>query len=222
MKRFSLLIILGMGLNSMALDPVAILEDFEGFSKGDVPSKGWRTRDGSARGIYEIAEENGNKFLRATYTTKSVQYFKESGWNISAHPWLVWKWRVHDLPKGADERKGETNDSAAGVYVLFPGKWFIPRTIKYVWSTTVPVGTVIKRDDRFPVIVLRSGAEHKDKWVFEKRNVLEDYKELFDLKLANPKAIGFLTDANSVKGKASADYDDFKSTSDPGLLQKSE
>jgi len=198
-----------------AAEPITILEDFQAFKAGDVPTKGWRTRDGSPKGLYSIEEESDNRFLRAKYTNKSIQIFREKGWKISAQPTLSWSWRVHEFPAGSDERVGEKNDSAAGVYVVFPGRFFVPRVIKYIWSHQVPVGTVIKRDDRFPMIVVRSGESSKGEWVSEKRNVLEDFKKLFGMAIQDPKAFGFLTDGNSVKAKPMADYDNI-TVSDEG------
>lgn len=184
-----------------------ILEDFQSFSAGDVPSKGWRARNGVAKSLYRIESEGEDRFLKATYTNKSIQFFKEKEWNIASYPWITWSWRVHEFPRGSDERLGEKNDSAAGFYVVFPGPWFVPRVIKYVWSLNVPVGTVVRRDERFPTIVIRTGEKNKGQWVQEKRNLLEDYKKLFVEDVKNPKAIGFLTDGNSVNAKPMADYD---------------
>ena len=117
---------------------------------------------------------------------------------------------MRQFPKGSDERDAKKNDSAAGVYVVFPKRWLIPESIKYVWSESAPVGTEILRSHRFPAVIIRSGEQGMNEWKEESRNVAADFQKLFGRKAPNPVAIGFLTDANSVKGTASADYDDIR------------
>ncbi len=80
-------------------------------------------------------------------------------------PRLRWRWRVAQLPPGGDERRPETHDSAAGVYVIFDNHIF-PRVIKYVWSATVPEGTRLQNPLywRAKMVVLRSGPSGLGEW----------------------------------------------------------
>ena len=189
--------------------PLAI-EDFGGLALGETPSKGWKTRNGSAKGIYTVAEEQGNRYLAAIDRGKSVQLFRKKGWDVDKFPLLKWRWRVRQFPPNSDERSGKTNDSAAAIYVLFPRRWFVPEAIKYIWSDVVPEGTEIKRSSRFPMVVIRTGRSKIGTWVMEERNVKEDFERLFKRRSPDPVALGFLTDANATKGAvAAADYDDF-------------
>ena len=146
-------------------------------------------------------------------------------WDLKIHPFLSWKWRVTELPEGANEEAGGKNDSPAAIYVVFPRKqipfisWkYQPiNVIKYVWSSTLPVGKIVKKqkdkldttiyEGRF--VVLRSGKDDMGKWISEKRNVLDDYKKLFGAyPKYNPILVAILTDSNDTKSRAAADYDD--------------
>ena len=187
-----------------------VFEDFDKLAVGNLPKEGWQMRGGDAKGIYRIAEENGNRYLAAADHGKSVQLFRKGGWSLTKTPRLRWNWRVHQFPQGADERDKDKNDSAAALYVVFPRKWFVPEVIKYVWSAQAPEGTMIVRSSHFPLLVIRSGVVNPLKWVEEDRNVAEDFRKLFKRKASDPVAIGFLTDANAVKGTASADYDNVR------------
>ncbi|HLG20671.1 MAG TPA: DUF3047 domain-containing protein [Bdellovibrionota bacterium] len=187
-----------------------VLENFESFKEDETPSKGWDSRNGDPKKVYRIALENGNHYLSATDHGESVQLFRGGGWKLSETPRLMWKWRVNVFPPGADERLPDKNDSPAALYVVFPKRWLLPDVIKYVWSCAAPVETVIVKSKHFPLIVVRSGTSPAGKWVEESRNVYEDYKKLFDRGVPNPKAVGFLTDANAVKGTAAADYDELR------------
>jgi hypothetical protein len=189
-----------------------LLTEFSKLPVGSVPRKGWEARGGEAEGVYRIEAEGESRFLRAVDKGQSVQIFRDVNWPIRKEPVLKWRWRVHEFPAGSDERAGETNDSAAAIYVIFPRVWFVPEIIKYVWSRVVPKDTQLRRSARYTMIVIRSGETPLDTWVEESRNVAEDFEKIFGRKAPEPLAIGFLTDANAVKKSASADYGELEST----------
>ncbi|MCP4132656.1 MAG: DUF3047 domain-containing protein [bacterium] len=224
-----------------------LLENFEKYSQGNrLPRKflkTWRTRKNEPHNtskIYHIKSENGNKYLHGTTKGNSglsiqigkqvneYSFFKRNkvSWDIRKHPYISWRWRLHETPKGASELKRSKTDSAAGIYVLtqkvnipfVSWKYQPVNVIKYVWSSSVPKGhRIIHRNfKRFGLslfhvtyIVLESGESKKGKWLTVKRNVLNDYRKCFG---SNPKyspiMIGILTDSNNVRGTARADYDD--------------
>jgi hypothetical protein len=189
-----------------------VLVEFSKLAVGPLPGKGWEARGGDPSGVYRIEGEGETRFLRAVDRGESVQVFRDVQWPIKKEPTLKWKWRVREFPAGSDERAGETNDSAAAVYVVFPRVWFVPEVIKYVWSRVVPSGTVIRRSARYSIVVVRGGESPLNAWVEESRNVAEDFEKFFGRKAPEPLAIGFLTDANAVHKSASADYGDLRST----------
>src|SRR5262249_47466047 len=134
---------------------------------------------GKAQDVYAVKEENGNKFLHASDDKDvSVQVFKRFVWNTKQYPNFSWRWRAVTLPKGANENNGQPNDSACGIYVTFGG--YTGNAIKYVWSSTLPAGTVVeKKPGKFYMIVRQSGAASAGQWETEAVNVYEDYKKLF-------------------------------------------
>lgn len=180
-----------------------------------MPGKGWEPRGGEPDGIYQVEAEEESHFLRAVDRGRSVQLFREVRWKIREEPILKWKWRVREFPDGSDERSGETNDSAAGVYVVFPRVWFVPQVIKYIWSRVVPKETVIRKSKWFSMIVVESGETPLDTWVEASRNVAQDFETIFGRRSPDPVAIGFLTDANAVQKSASADYGELRSEPAP-------
>jgi len=201
-----------------------ILEDWQRYTGN--PFSVWKTREdlSKARPVYRIIEEDGKKFLRASTVNvnNSVQLGKDLKWDIKRHPNLSWEWRVRIVPEGGNEGGKGLNDSAAGLYVIYqtrtvpftgwqnqPANW-----IKYVWSSTLPVGTVIPRkitkmgfDINGRYVVVASGKKDLNKWITFNRNVIDDYKKYFG---TNPPfksvVIGILTDSDDTKSKAEADY----------------
>ncbi len=193
--------------------PERVIEDFSDSKTGDFP-KDFRTypfQHGKAERVYRVQEEAGNKYLNGTDKEDiSVQTFKRFYWDTDKWPYLSWKWRVQTLPKGADERNWQTNDSACGIYVVFGG--YTGNVLKYVWSTTVPAGTVVEKEaGKFYMIVLQSGKRWVGTWKEENVNVVEDYQKVFKEKTSRfPSGFGLLTDGNAVHAAASCDYDDFQ------------
>jgi hypothetical protein len=178
---------------------------------GGLPAK-WEARGGSAKGIYQIeAEANGNRYLAARSRGSDVQLGTEVAVKPQEHPTLSWRWRVWELPRNADERKLQTLDSAASVYAVFGSRLF-PRVLKYVWSSSAPVGSAFKhpRSGRMAIIVVASGGRSLREWQTITRNIVEDYKLSFGSEPGELIAIGVKTDSDSTSSSARADYDDLR------------
>ena len=193
-----------------------VVENFDDIPLGGFPEawKAWRGDDDLARNLYSIQEEDGNRYLRAEDDGTSIIIRKRmEAWNSREYPILSWRWRARVLPEDGDERIGSTNDSAVAVYVVLDQNFLrIPKTLKYVWSTTLPIGTRHRRDGigRPNVIVLQSGPEKVGQWVTESVNVYEDFVRTFGK--APPKSsvgIAVLTDGNATLTDSQGDYDDF-------------
>lgn len=190
---------------------VVLLETFDQYSPASFPEQ-WKVRgdEDEAREIYRVTEENGNRFLHAHADRQAIQIGLVQKFRPQEFPVLRWRWRAIQLPPGADERRKETHDSVAGVYVIFEGRIF-PRIIKYVWSSTLPVGTRIQNPLywRAKMVVLQSGSSGVGEWHQETVNFYQDYKELFGREPEEVQGIGLMTSSSYTKSVALADYDDF-------------
>ncbi|RMD86399.1 MAG: DUF3047 domain-containing protein [Calditrichaeota bacterium] len=190
-----------------------ILEDFEDNTPGKFPSDWtWRKRDQKKHKPYVVRMEDSNHYLAAEDNGESVIIGKNIKWNIKKYPYISFKWRAHKLPVGGDERYGKTVDSAAGLYIVYKKKLgLIPESVKYVWSTTLPIGSTMRRSGvgKPWMIVAESGDKHVGEWRTYVFNIYEAYKKTFG---GDPPdkvlAIGILSDANSTHSQAYADYDD--------------
>lgn len=193
-----------------------VIEDFDSSAPGGFPStwKAWRGDDDLARNTYSIREEGGNRYLHAADDGSSIIIRKRLGeWDANEYPVLSWRWRARVLPEDGDERIGSRNDSSVAVYVVLDQNFIgVPKTLKYVWSTTLPVGTYHRRDGvgRPHVIVLESGKEKLGQWVEESVDVHADYVRIFGKKPPREAVgIGVLTDGNATGTDSQGDYDDF-------------
>lgn len=160
-----------------------------------------------------ILDEGGNQFLRS-YTDGealriSLANATEFGldWNMNAHPAMSWRWRALHLPVGASEK--DRNDAGAAVYITFSRDWLgRPRSIKYTYSTTLPVGTVVSFG-RLKVIVAASGLDGTGNWKQIKRDVAADYRMVFgDEPPDRPLLITLWSDSDDTSDRAEVDIDD--------------
>jgi len=187
------------------------LEDFARGRVGEFPPD-WKPRKDEGRSVYSIGGEAGRRFLHAASRGLGIQAGREVTWDLETYPILAWSWRPVEFPKGSDERKSRTNDSAVSVYAVFPGSLGSVKSVKYVWSPIVPVGTHLTSSaGNTQVRVLRSGPDQAGQWVEERANVRQDYQEYFGVdKAPKPAGIAVLTDSDDTKSSAQGDYANFR------------
>ncbi|RNC85560.1 MAG: DUF3047 domain-containing protein [Balneola sp.] len=209
------------------------IEDFENELIGDLPEN-WYNQKGEARPItytgdlrktynYTVMEEGTNKFLRFDGVRgKHLNYpLAKSDVDIYETPILNWKWRIHDIPDGAKETDKKKNDTAASIYVVFDlGKVLfrkVPKSIRYTWSSSLPVGeeaSIFHGNQK--IVVMGTGEEGLGEWHSFQRNIVEDYRRLFADRPPNtPLAILILSDGDSTNKNSKADYDDIFLSSSP-------
>ena len=213
----------------------SVIEDFEAYEVGEAPYR-WSTNKGrqlfpATRQTmtddhqYVIEEERGNRFVRATmrdYAYRLIELNEEGfTWDLGDCPVLRWRWRVVDYPEGAREDDKGKNDVAAAVYVTFGTDWLgRPKSIKYTYSSTLPVGTVASYGP-LKVLVVATVSEGYGEWETATRDVIADYEQLFGEapKTTRPQAITLFSDADEAPGaSAVADFDDVETLpSFPGL-----
>ncbi len=199
------------GIQQVLLRLSPFVETFQQDPPGVFPSR-WKVRGkrSVALAVYRITEEEGNRFLHAYANNQDVQIGMEYAFEPKDYPILRWRWRATKLPSGANERAKRTNDSAAAVYVIFDSG-ILPRAIKYVWSSSLPVGTRFDSPVywRAKVVVLQHGPAEPDEWRQETVNFYQDYKFLFGFEPGEVRGIALLTDSDTMTSVAEAAYDDF-------------
>ena len=193
-----------------------MLEDFSDGYIGGLP-KGWQWKkgDNDKDKPYKVIEETDSSYyLAADDNGESVLLAKKVKWDLFEYPYLEFRWRARSLPPGGDERYGDKNDSAAGVYIFYTRKMgMVPINAKMVWSTTLPVGAALRRSGtgRPYNVVVDSGEEHLNEWRTQVVDLREIWEKTFGGTMPkNALGIGLLSDANSVGGTAAADYDYIK------------
>ncbi len=210
-----------------------LLSDFESDVPGTPPKK-WRALSGGTpvpltkwdmmterKNIF-VREENGNQFGRIDTDAKALRVvlpIKDNGvnWNLDKRPVLRWRWRAKDLPEGGDETQSSTNDTGGAVYVTFGTDWLgRPKSIKYTYSSTLPVGTSTSYGPLKVLVVASKNEQGIDEWVQHERNVIEDYEEHFgDTPDKTPVGMAIWGDSDTLNETSTVDFDDIMILSGP-------
>ena len=204
-----------------------LVEDFEGYAAG-VPPYHWKRPHKKSRSVrdlprvldrdddyFEIVELGGSKRARAYTSDESVQVVRLNGdgyqWDLRTHPRLTWQWRAERLPAGAREDKNKYNDVGGAVYVTFDSKDWLgrPRSIKYTYSSTLPVGTTV-RYGALRVIVVASAADGIGDWIRIERDVVADYRRLYRRDPPIPVFIALWGDSDTTGGVSDVFFDDIE------------
>jgi hypothetical protein len=141
-------------------------------------------------------------------TTIGVKFKKKI--DPRKYPEIEFRVRVDEIPPASNVTVRRIDDSAFRLFVLFDrGGWALspPHTIGYVWDTIKKVGATGRSASfgKVRYIVIGSGREGLGEWKEYRRNLLEDYKLLFDSSdVPKIQAIGLKCDSNHSNGHAAS------------------
>jgi Protein of unknown function (DUF3047) len=191
---------------------VSIVEDWaqQAIGATGVPS-GWdpyATIAGRPAYDFTVAEEDGRKALHLKSHDDHSTIAKKIRVDLRATPILEWTWKIVTLPAGADIRKRETSDLTGHIFLAwprFPGQ-LRTRLIGYVWDTTAPAKTIEKsrKTGAVTFFIVRSGPADLNRWLTQRRNVYEDYRQAFGEEPENPQAVVVSIDTNDTHSGAEA------------------
>jgi hypothetical protein len=146
---------------------------------------------GKGENVYRLDEDaaSGARVLEIL-TNKDVgsgSLLVNSDMALTEQTTLKWRWNVHSLPSAAAENTEQTHYYLA-IAIMFDND----QVLSYMWSATLPVGTVFqcpqpRWKDRETHLVMHSGSAELGQWLNEERHLLTDYARL--KQGAPPKAI---------------------------------
>ncbi len=155
----------------------------EGVDEKGIP-KGWvQEKEMGPQSKITLGQEKEFHFVHLLSVNDGFGIKKEFSFDIRKYPYLSWRWKATRLPKGGDIRKRDTDDQAGQIYVLFPRfpTMINTRSMGYIWDAADPVGTsgTSTAYSKMKYEVLQSGTDKLGQWIWETRNVYEDYKKCF-------------------------------------------
>ncbi len=166
-----------LGLIGTAWGQEVVLIDFNNATQA-VPN-GWKLFVNQGQPQLQLVPARGGQALQLRSDRASFALQKKAHLSLQDTPYLVWQWKVTELPKGGDFRRRRTDDQAAQLIVAFSASRFI----SYIWDSTVPKGTFAQAPAppfrRILALVMQSGPHALDTWITERRNLVEDYRQMF-------------------------------------------
>lgn len=178
----------------------------------------WDEKVFKGKVLYSVQEEAKNSYLNAYSKGSASGIFYKLAFNPRRDPMVSWKWKVIKFPEkisAAPEKSGwiEKDDYAARFYLIFPAIIFTNiKCLEYVWDKNLPEGTMMTSPyfGNIKIIVAESGDKNLGQWVFEERNVNDDYQKAFGRAAAKVGAIAIMTDTDNTASIAEADYDEVR------------
>ncbi len=179
----------------------------------------WQEKVFKGKVLYDVRVKGGDGFLSAHSHQACSGLFYKLKFDVTKHPMISWHWKITKFPEKRSQNTGdvgwlEKDDYAARVYVIFSSWNFMKtKSLEYIWDENLREETVMASPylDNIKLIVVESGKTNVDQWVFEERNILEDYKKAFGK--SPPRyvtAIALMTDADNTLSTAEAFYQDIK------------
>jgi hypothetical protein len=144
---------------------------------GKLPDQ-WQLKINSGQPDVSTSQDGNEWILHFKSVKSSFSLERSVDVDPAQLPYLTWRWKVTQLPKGGDFRHLSTDDQAAQVLVAFADR----RILTYIWDTTEPQGT---RESaslllvHIFAIVCRSGPAEENLWLPESHDVGADYKAAY-------------------------------------------
>ncbi len=161
----------------------------------------WKEKSFSGNTRYELHDENGISVLKATaVNTASVLYRRETI-DITQTPWLEWSWKIESTYKDIDESTKAGDDFPARLYVTAKTGALPWQTIaiNYVWSSSMPIDSVWPNPytEKSIMVSVQSGNALARQWVTQRRNVADDFKQLFNIDVKKLAGYAVMVDGDN-------------------------
>lgn len=129
---------------------------------------------------------------------------------------LSWRWKISNVVRSAIETRKDRFDAAARVIVFFGekpsfspfGREPIGLKIEYIWATRLPKGHLFDHpgERNCKIFVVESGETRVGQWVYEERNIHNDFKRAFGREPEGVLALGIQTDTDHSNELVTAYY----------------
>ena len=187
------------------------------FSSGSLQN--WEAQRFEGETQYRLTNIDGVKVLKAESAGSASGLFKAQRVDLSKTPFLNWRWRIDSRLGNRDEQSRSGDDYAARVYVVVSGglAFWRKKAVNYVWAGASHKGKIWSNafaGDSVMMIAMRSSDDDAATWYAEKRNVAEDFRELFGEDIRFIDAVAIMTDTDNAGGSVAAYYGDIYFSAD--------
>ena len=174
----------------------------------------WREVEVHGRTQYQATRLEGRPCLEAMSRGGASILLSAVRFDPDFYEWLSWDWRVNQLVEGEALERKSASDASARVYVYFESRGlpWQKRNLDYVWSASLPVGTILTSaySSLSKIIVVESGTASLGQWRHVARNLKADYQRCFGKHPSKVIAIGLMNDTDNTRSQALAYFDELR------------
>jgi hypothetical protein len=193
----------------------------------------WRVTPQKNKTQYTLKNYQGRTVLHASADVAASGLVLPLTPRPAAQKILSWEWKATSMIADADNQVSSKDDAPLRIMVAFDGdKTKLPlkdqmifemakiisghdmpyASLMYVWSSDIPVETVINnsRTSRVKMIVVNSGSDQLGVWQKHQRDLSEDYQSAFNSPPGKIIGLGLMTDSDNTKTKVNAIYGDIE------------
>lgn len=215
-------------------DSVLDLGPFSKSTPGGTLPNGWQAQTFKKidrHTTYELVKDSAITVVKAVAEKSASGLTLPLDIELKEFPILEWRWKVANAIAKSDPTSKAGDDYPARIYLTFKydptrvSSWqrakygfakslygsYPPHAgINYIWENKLPIGTIVPNayTDRLRMIVVESGTAKLNEWQSYRRNVYEDYKQIFGEEPPRVSGIAIMTDTDNTGASATAYYGD--------------
>lgn len=161
----------------------------------------WKEKSFVGNTSYSIAQDKGITVLKASTDKAASVLYRKKAVDLTTTPWLEWSWKIDNTYKNIDERSRGGDDFPARLYVTAQVGRLPWNTIaiNYVWSSYQPMNSTWQNPytKKSIMVSVQSGEQLTGKWVSQRRNIVEDFKRLFDVDVNRLSGYAVMVDGDN-------------------------
>lgn len=182
---------------------------------------------------YRIVQEKDGKALEAASTASASGLLLKKEFNVTHHPRVSWRWKIHHVFKKGDATKKAGDDYPIRLYVIFKydpakasfgtrmkygvakrlhGEYPPHSSLTYIWANRKHKTRIITSpySSRAKMIVLQAGDNDANTWKAESVNILKDYEAAFGEAPPQIASLAIMSDADNTEESTVAHVDDIR------------
>ena len=179
---------------------------------------GWEKQIFSGETYYEPVSIDNRHVLKASSNASASGLVRKIEVDLIKTPYMNWSWKVDAILNNVEETTKAGDDYPARVYIVVSDGFFFwqTRALSYTWASKQAKGSSWPNafTGNATVVAVESGEERVGEWVQEKRNILDDIKNLLGIDATRINAVSIMTDTDNSQQSASAYYGDIFFTSE--------
>ncbi len=173
--------------------------------------KRWKEKSFVGNTRYELYKESaaserntvqsGTTVLKATAVNSASVLYRQEAVDLTSTPWLEWSWKIESTYDDIDEKTKTGDDFPARLYVtaqtgLLPWESL---AINYVWSSNSPIDSFwfSPYTKNSIMVAVQGGDSLVGQWVNQRRNVTEDFKDLFNIEVKKLSGFAVMVDGDN-------------------------